>query len=72
MRNIRNSNITIRDTTEHPDTLETGFNILSGSVPESFLRCIEYDLSHPVSGNATEKNFIPKMSSTIGKIFQDY
>ncbi len=34
-------NVTIRDVTERPETLECGSNILSGAEPESILRCVK-------------------------------
>jgi UDP-N-acetylglucosamine 2-epimerase (non-hydrolysing) len=33
-------NVTLRDTTERPETLECGSNILSGVQPESVVRCV--------------------------------
>ncbi len=34
-------NVTIRDTTERPETLECGSNMLSGVSAEAILRCVE-------------------------------
>ncbi|MBN1166545.1 MAG: UDP-N-acetylglucosamine 2-epimerase (non-hydrolyzing) [Methanospirillaceae archaeon] len=61
-------NVTIRDTTERPETLERGLNILSGTNPESILRCIEIVTSNPGNGTVPEEYVFPSVSSTVGKI----
>ncbi len=38
---LKVANITIRDVTERPETVECGSNILSGTNPESIIRCVE-------------------------------
>ncbi len=38
-------NVTIRDTTERPETMEYGSNILSGAEVESILRCVKVVLN---------------------------
>ncbi len=35
-------NVTIRDVTERPETLECGSNMLSGAEPESILNAVEF------------------------------
>ena len=40
-------NVTMRDVTERPETLECGSNILSGADPKLILQCTETVLSHP-------------------------
>ena len=34
------ANVTIRDVTERPETIECGSNMLSGAEPETILRCV--------------------------------
>jgi UDP-N-acetylglucosamine 2-epimerase (non-hydrolysing) len=42
---FRIPNVTLRDVTERPETIECGSNILSGAAPESILRCVELVLA---------------------------
>lgn len=42
---FRVPNVTIRDVTERPETIECGSNILSGADPDSVQRCVHYLLS---------------------------
>ena len=38
-------NVTIRDVTERPETLEVGSNVISGAEPDSIIRCVEIALN---------------------------
>ncbi|MGD1060923.1 MAG: UDP-N-acetylglucosamine 2-epimerase (non-hydrolyzing) [Methanomassiliicoccales archaeon] len=40
-------NVTLRDVTERPETIESGSNMLSGSDPESILRCVRVAVGEP-------------------------
>ena len=42
---FRIPNVTLRDVTERPETIECGSNILSGAAPESILRCVDLVLA---------------------------
>lgn len=42
---FRIPNVTLRDVTERPETIECGSNILSGASPNSILRCVELVLA---------------------------
>lgn len=42
---LRVPNVTLRDTTERPETIECGSNLLSGVEPESVLRCVRTALA---------------------------
>lgn len=42
---FRVPNVTIRDVTERPETIECGSNILSGANPDAVQRCVHYLLS---------------------------
>ena len=40
-------NVTLRDVTERPETIECGSNMLSGCEPQMIMRCVETVLSQP-------------------------
>ena len=44
--------VTLRDVTERPETLERGSNILTGADPEQILACVETVLALPPHGTA--------------------
>jgi len=44
---FRTPNVTIRDVTERPETIECGSNILSGVVPDQVLRCVQKAVDSP-------------------------
>jgi len=46
---FRTPNVTIRDVTERPETIECGSNILSGVVPDQVLRCVHKAVDSPRS-----------------------
>jgi UDP-N-acetylglucosamine 2-epimerase (non-hydrolysing) len=65
-------NVTIRDVTERPETIETGSNMLTGAMPEELLRAVEIvaetNCDWPVPIEYTEKN----VSNTVVKILLQY
>jgi len=65
-------NVTLRDVTERPETLECGSNILSGADPESILRCVEVVLSHLPSWNPPPEYLVHNVSMTVLKILTGY
>ena len=65
-------NITIRDVTERPETVECGSNILSGAEPENILRCTELVLSQPNNWNPPPEYLVENVSSTIVKIINGF
>lgn len=69
---FRIPNITLRDVTERPETLECGSTILSGSDPESILRCLENVLSHPPEWNPPEEYLIENVSKTVVRLITGY
>lgn len=66
------ANVTIRDVTERPETLECGSNMLSGADPQTVLRCVrtvrqqEPDWSVPLEYQARH------VSSTVTRIVLGY
>ncbi|HEX6123736.1 MAG TPA: UDP-N-acetylglucosamine 2-epimerase (non-hydrolyzing) [Pyrinomonadaceae bacterium] len=65
-------NITIRDVTERPETIECGSNILSGAVPENILRAVELALSQPASWTAPQEYLAKNVAQTVSKIVLGY
>ncbi|MEM2899307.1 MAG: UDP-N-acetylglucosamine 2-epimerase (non-hydrolyzing) [Thermoplasmata archaeon] len=65
-------NVTLRDTTERPETIEAGSNILSGAEPESILRCVEVVLDTIRNWNPPPEYLAKDVSSTVIKIVLGY
>jgi UDP-N-acetylglucosamine 2-epimerase (non-hydrolysing) len=65
-------NVTLRDVTERPETLECGSNILSGADPESILRCVEVVLSQPPNWNPPVEYLVENVSQTVVKILTGF
>jgi UDP-N-acetylglucosamine 2-epimerase (non-hydrolysing) len=61
-------NVTLRDVTERPETLETGSGILSGSDPESILQAVQVALSLGRDWEAPGEYLNKTVSSTVAKI----
>ena len=62
------ANITIRDVTERPETVECGSNIICGTTPESILNCVEAALDMKYCWNIPPEYMEPQVSSTAIKI----
>ncbi len=67
-------NVTIRDVTERPETIECGSNILSGADSSTILDCVHYLFSE---GNRVRwvpppEYLVPSVSSTVLKILLGY
>jgi UDP-N-acetylglucosamine 2-epimerase (non-hydrolysing) len=65
---FRVPNVTIRDVTERPETVECGSNMLSGCEPETILRCVETVLAQPRDWNPPPEYLEPDVSSKVVKI----
>lgn len=65
-------NVTLRDVTERPETIECGSNILSGAEPESILHCVEVVLSQPPSWNPPGEYLAENVSQTVVKILAGF
>ena len=61
-------NVTIRDVTERPETLECGSNILSGADPESVARCVAIALGRAGTWTAPPEYLVPNVSETVVNI----
>ena len=62
------ANITIRDTTERPETLECGSNMLSGIAPDAILRCAETVLSDRSRWLPPPEYLKENVSATVARI----
>jgi UDP-N-acetylglucosamine 2-epimerase (non-hydrolysing) len=61
-------NVTIRDTTERPETLECGSNMLSGVEPDAVLRCVKVVTQDPASWRVPGEYLAPDVSTAVTKI----
>ena len=61
-------NVTIRDVTERPETIECGSNILSGAASEDISRAISIVLSNAKKWVAPTEYVTPNVSLTVSKI----
>ncbi|MDO9538336.1 MAG: UDP-N-acetylglucosamine 2-epimerase (non-hydrolyzing) [Thermoplasmata archaeon] len=61
-------NVTLRDVTERPETIEVGSNILSGSNPDNIIKCVEIALAQPCNWNPPVEYLVPDVSSTVVNI----
>jgi UDP-N-acetylglucosamine 2-epimerase (non-hydrolysing) len=68
----RVANVTIRDVTERPETIECGGNILSGADPEMVAHCVRTVLSGPCSWSPPLEYVVEHVSDTVVKIVLEY
>lgn len=65
-------NVTLRDVTERPETVEVGSNMLSGADPDSILSCVKTVLNQPSDWKAPPEYLCSDVSSTVVKIVLGY
>jgi UDP-N-acetylglucosamine 2-epimerase (non-hydrolysing) len=65
-------NVTLRDVTERPETIECGSNLLSGADPASILRCVEVVLAHPPAWNPPAEYLAENVSQTVTRILTGF
>lgn len=65
-------NVTLRDVTERPETIECGSNILSGADPEMILRAVDIAISQPATWNPPKEYLVENVSQTVCKIVLGY
>jgi UDP-N-acetylglucosamine 2-epimerase (non-hydrolysing) len=65
---FRVPNVTIRDVTERPETLECGSNILSGADTDTILRCVKTVLELSRAWHAPPEYLVPHVSDTVLKV----
>ena len=65
-------NVTLRDVTERPETIESGSNILSGAETGSILRAVELAISQPANWKPPEEYLVENVSQIVSKIVLGY
>lgn len=65
-------NVTLRDVTERPETIECGSNILAGGEVESILRAVEIAIAQPAAWTAPREYLAENVSQTVSKILLGY
>jgi UDP-N-acetylglucosamine 2-epimerase (non-hydrolysing) len=65
---LRVPNVTIRDVTERPETIECGSNMLSGVSPDNILRCVEAVLRSPPAWTPPAEYMAEHVSATAARI----
>jgi UDP-N-acetylglucosamine 2-epimerase (non-hydrolysing) len=66
------ANVTIRDVTERPETLECGSNMLSGADPADVLRCVRTVLDQQSHWTVPPEYLAKNFSQTVAKIVLGY
>ncbi len=65
-------NITLRDVTERPETIECGSNILSGAEPNNIFHAAELAISQPATWTAPREYLAENVAQTVSKIVLGY
>jgi UDP-N-acetylglucosamine 2-epimerase (non-hydrolysing) len=61
-------NVTLRDVTERPETIECGSNIISGASTGSILKSVELAISQPANWTPPPEYMVTNVSQTVSKI----
>jgi UDP-N-acetylglucosamine 2-epimerase (non-hydrolysing) len=69
---FRVANVTIRDVTERPETIECGSNMLSGAEPEAILRCARTVLAEKAEWSVPPEYLAENVSRTVVKLLLGY
>lgn len=69
---LRRPNVTLRDVTERPETIECGSNILAGADPETIVRAVELVLASPCDWTPPPEYLVPHVSATVAKVVMGY
>lgn len=69
---FRVPNITLRDVTERPETIECGSNVLSGADPDSIVRTTTLAVANPASWSPPPEYLVENVSQTVCKIVLGY
>jgi UDP-N-acetylglucosamine 2-epimerase (non-hydrolysing) len=69
---FRVANVTLRDVTERPETIECGSNILSGAEPDMILQCLRVVLDHRYEWTVPQEYLVSHVSDTVAKIMLGY
>jgi UDP-N-acetylglucosamine 2-epimerase (non-hydrolysing) len=69
---FRIPNVTVRDVTERPETIESGSNILTGAAPERIVRSVDVALTEDREWERPVEYFDRHVSSKVVKILMGY
>jgi UDP-N-acetylglucosamine 2-epimerase (non-hydrolysing) len=69
---FRVPNVTMRDVTERPETIECGSNILSGANAEDLLRCVKTAIDGDRQWTVPPEYLVPDVSSVVTRILLGY
>jgi len=69
---FRVANVTIRDVTERPETIECGSNILSGAEADTVLQCVRTVLDQKCNWTVPREYIEEHVSNTVTKILLGY
>lgn len=69
---FRVPNVTLRDTTERPETVEVGSNMLSGADADTILACVRAVLAAPPAWNPPPEYLAANVSQTVVKVALGY
>ena len=69
---FKTANVTIRDVTERPETIECGSNIHSGAEPDTIEQCVRVVLSRKCQWSAPPEYVVSNVSDTVVNIVLGY
>ena len=69
---FKTPNVTLRDTTERPETIEAGSNILSGADPDTILSSLDLVLKQDNDWTAPDDYLVKNVSETVIKILTGF
>ena len=69
---LRKPNVTIRDVTERPETIECGSNILSGADPEAIARCVALVTGRAAEWEPPREYLMKNVAETVVQIVLGY
>lgn len=65
-------NVTIRDVTERPETIECGSNILSGAEPDAIVSSVDLALAQPANWTPPPEYLATNVANVVSKIVLGY
>jgi UDP-N-acetylglucosamine 2-epimerase (non-hydrolysing) len=69
---FRVPNVTVRDVTERPETIEAGSNMLTGMDPARIVACVETVLAEPATWTPPPEYLEPNVSAKVVKLVLGY
>jgi UDP-N-acetylglucosamine 2-epimerase (non-hydrolysing) len=69
---FRVPNVTLRDVTERPETVECGSNILAGADPEAIRRAVKLVMDNPPLWSPPREYMVDNVSETVVRLLMSY